>query len=55
MLPCNLDSIYEMFYVAVPYSQSITKVVLFYNTGIIFSAGIIIVGYILFRYNLTTV
>ena len=41
MPPCNLDPIYEMFYVAVTYSQSITKVVIFYNTGIIVSAVIL--------------
>ena len=46
MPPCNRDLLYEMFYVSVPYSQKVTKVVIFYNTSIIFGSRVIIIGYV---------
>ena len=55
MLPCNQDPLYDIFYVDVPYLQKVTKVVISYNTGIIVAAGVIIVWYILYCCDSTSV
>ena len=55
MLPCNYYLLYDIFYVALPYSQRVTNVVICYNNGIIVATRVIMVGYICCCYYSTTV
>ena len=43
MPPFNCDLPYDIFYITATYAQMVTKVVIFYDTGIIFTARVTII------------